>query len=446
MENLKIESERFIRSFLFNIHKKQIIDIDKDTDNYLLNTSYYDQGFELNPEVHYIIWVDLDNFFYENIQMYYVEVPVINKLLNRYKNYSANYAGQCIHFYSDFTIVNKKQLNTNVFWETVLGFTNYALDGNIADIINNSKLAYDELITNVNQANLNKFKKIIQTMPSTLAHTYETKRNEFLNNINSLINEIKRLKETIKELDTEYANRFIRDENNSVFSSLINYITKCKYVNSYYVKEPSKRLMNPKYEVKISLKAFPVSYTYNDGMADKLINHSQVTEEMENKHILLDAVTDRTKFEIYHKPTEISLYYGANTDNEIRYDIANDVKSNLELIKYPKKLGDTYNYEERYVNRHYFKYRCLGSFSSDLRLSQTELNPVRLFATLLQYLQTINLADYAGQQWLYQDHIVLDKEKNELFILTARTGKIEYLGITPDELYQIVPTTYYTKG
>ena len=128
------------------------------------------------------------------------------------------------------------------------------------------------------------------------------------------------------------------------------------------------------------------------------------------------------------------------------YSIENDTKYQLDLIKFPKTLRETYNDDERYVNRHYFRFSCLGSFKSDLRLAQTELNPVRLFATLLQYLQTINLSDYAGQQWLYQDHIMLDKEKNELFIFKAHSGKVEYLGCTPDDLYQVVPTTYYTKG
>ena len=59
-----IKSEDFIRSFLFNIRKKSIIEIDKD--DYLLASRAYSTASILNPEVHYIIWVDLDNFFYEN--------------------------------------------------------------------------------------------------------------------------------------------------------------------------------------------------------------------------------------------------------------------------------------------------------------------------------------------------------------------------------------------
>jgi hypothetical protein len=119
--------------------------------------------------------------------------------------------------------------------------------------------------------------------------------------------------------------------------------------------------------------------------------------------------------------------------------------SYAELINLPTELYTRFNRSNYFENRHYFRYVCLGGFKADIQNAQCNIEPVRLFATLLQYLSTINLADTAGNQWLEQTHLILNKRTGKLCLLKEQTGTLTELDCTIKDLDNLYLTDYFIK-
>lgn len=221
--------------------------------------------------------------------------------------------------------------------------------------------------------------------------------------INKTFNEIEKLNE--RKMAT-YGKISQTLQNNSVeFDKFIDFLKRCNFVKGINIHNKT---------ISIYMSYFPVSYTYADDAAEKLILDSANTKNNNNKELLLDALTARERFEIIHLPVVIDINV-----NNLEWNVRlNSLKSNIKNLSYPLLARDTGS-----KNRHYFSHGCLGSFQADLLNARHEGDFTKLFATILQYLQTINLADSAGQTWLYQEQIFRDKEFNVFFVYSAKTGK-----------------------
>lgn len=446
MENLKQESERFIRSFLYNLYEKEIIELDIEKQPELKNPVVYVAAYNLEEWAHHILWVDVEKLNMQSTLEYCKESPLLTEILNNCRGMSSDYMGTTINFYSaQLTIINKRKLGEKEFWDDILYLNK--LHPSPSKRLNIVKsFSYTEQLDNKNLETKTKLIEKINEMPSALDSIYENKRKEKNQEIDNLIEQLKVLKQELKQIDMDYITRFIQDENNSIFNKLINFIDKCKYVSHYIIYGPTTRRPSQRYSVYILLRPFPISYTYGDDAATKLIYESVAFRNHTNKDIIMDAITSRTRYEIYHKPVIISISYRPNDETGLTWNVEKPVCSKIRLIDESEEFQRMYADNQGFENRHYFRFNCLGSFRTDLALAQDALDPTRLFATLLQYLQTINLADYAGNQWLQQDHMVYDKLENKLILVQAQSGNIIPINHSIESLEIIAQNGYYKKG
>lgn len=442
-QNTIVKGEDFIRSFLISKFKKIIADIDPTEPKYQ-NEVPYDLWGEYTPSTaHFIIWINIDEFTIENINSQLIHSNFLTNLVGSLR--FPDFFGKSIVLLNEHTtIINKKQINTKLFWDDIIELNKYYY-GNSTEAISAAQTPYKSLLHNL-FITKEAVDTTVANMPKDYDAMYNSKKNEVLNKIDALFNQITDLKNSLKVIEFDYINRVIKDDGNTVFSRLISFLNRCKHVKGYKIKAPSANsISNSRCRIEILLHAFPVSYTCGEDLLDKLINQSNRFNSFKNKEILIDALSKRHDYEIYHRPIKITLSVNLSANATLDYAIDRTTMSYIELINLPTELYTRFNRSGYFENRHYFKYNCLGGFKADIQTAQCNIEPVRLFATLLQYLSTINLADIAGNQWLEQSHLILNKRTNKLCLLKEQTGNLVELDCTIKDLNNLYLTNYFIK-
>lgn len=442
-QNTIVKGEDFIRSFLISRFKKIIVDIDPSDPKYQNEVPYDTWGEISQNTAHFIIWIDIDGFTLEQIKVHLAHSDFLTSLCGSLRY--ADFIGKCVITLNErTTIINKKQLDTKLFWDDMMELNKYYY-GQSTTAISAAQTPYKSLLSKL-FVTKETVDTAIASMPKDYDAIYNSKKHEILNSIDLLFDQITALKNSLKDIEFEYINRVIQDDGNTIFSRLISFLDRCKHVKGYKVKIPSVNSMsNSRCKIDIMLHAFPVSYTCGEELLDKLINKSSRFDDFKNKEILIDALSKRQDYEIYHRPVKITLSVNISANATLDYAIDRTIMSYAELINLPTELYTRFNYANYFENRHYFRYSCLGGFKADIQTAQTNIEPVRLFATLLQYLSTINLADTAGNQWLGQDHLILNKRTGKLCLLKECSGILNELDCNIKDLDNLYLTDYFIK-
>lgn len=442
-QNTIVKGESFIRSFLISKFKKIIVDIDPTEPKYKNEVSYDLWGEVAQSAAHFIIWVNVDEFTIENINSQLIHSNFLTSLCGSLRY--PDFFGKSIALLNErITIVNKKELDTKLFWDDIIALNKYCY-GQSTTAISAAQTPYKSLLSKL-YTTKETVDKAVANMPKDYDALYNSKKNEVLSKIDSLFNQITALKNSLKDIEFDYINRVIKDDGNTVFSRLVSFLDRCKHVKGYKIKVPSaSTMLSGRCKIDILLHAFPISYTCGEDLLDKVINQSNRFNSFKNKEILIDALSKRQDYEIYHRPIKITLSVNVSANATLDYAIDRTVLSYAELINLPTELYTRFNRSGYFENRHYFKYSCLGGFKADIQTAQCNIEPVRLFATLLQYLSTINLADTAGNQWLEQNHLILNKRTGKLCLLKEQTGNLIELDCTVKDLDSLFLTDYYIK-
>lgn len=389
----------FIRSLFLLISFKPVEEIDINSDKAQLILQYpnfYDH-------LAYIIYTN------ESID------TIDDTSLKFYSVYPDCCKGAWPHMYyrNHILIINKKQMNTIEFLDAIKDLcSNYISNSKQASVIKmaNSK-SYEEHLTALNKLSDSTKASIVDNFKLQLSSNIDTQIERYNNEINDYFETINKLKSYIRQLYVDKLSEILKDNENNPISKLYKYLPKCKLIQSYNL------VMNERFvRFIIHLKPYPLAYTYGDSALNKLINNSSRFNRCERKDILMDALGDRLNYEIYLLPITFEIdikvtgeiTWSANQRDVFFRDVIKTVAPNL------------INRTVLFRNRHYFAHNCLGSFAADLAEAALNTDTVRLFATLLQYMSTINITDGAGNAWMEQPHIVKDKSTNQFFILNPK--------------------------
>lgn len=389
----------FIRSLFLLISFKPVEEIDVNSDKakfIIQHPSFFDHQA-------YIIYTN------EN-------VDTIDDIAMRFYNvYPECYKGAWPHMYyrNHIVIINRKQMNTIEFLDALKDLcSNYIQRSKQAAVIKlaNSK-SYEEHLATLNKLSDSTKASNIDNFKLQLTSNIDDKIERYNNDIHNYFEEIAKLKSYIKQLYVDKLSEILKDNKDNPISKLYQYLPKCKLVESYNVTIYDRSM-----KFIINLKPHPLAYTYGDSALNKLINNSTRFNRCERKDILIDALGDRLNYEIYLLPITIEIdikitgeiTWTANQRDIFYRDVIKSLTPNL--------IGRTVLFR----NRHYFAHNCLGSFAADLAEAALNTDLVRLFATLLQYLSTINITDGAGNAWMEQPHIIKDKATDQFFILNPK--------------------------
>lgn len=412
MEIKHLESD-FIRSFLSLTTKKPIPEM--TLHDISITKLRYHIEYLRNPLIIYV-----------NPQLKYENQKTIDRIQ---ATVSTSYAKSivscinkedfCVRKIRELYLINLTKINNQDYYRELPNFlkgiilnfhpftdlpTNAELDNmlqSFCNIIGTKK--YEEVYQIIQQEAFEQLRLNLANCSKYKLKDYNAELSRVENSINNKFIEITKLNEEKMSIYGKISQ--LTQGNNTEVNKFIDFLKRCNYVKSIYLENKL---------IAIHTSSFPISYTFAEDAAEKLILDSANTKHNDNKEILLDALTTRKRYEITHLPVIIRI-----DTSSLSWEVSlNNLKSNANHFTYPLMARETGS-----KNRHYFSYTCLGSFQTELLTAVHESNFTKLFATILQYLQTINLADGAGQSWLYQEQIFRDKEFNTYFIYSPSTGK-----------------------
>lgn len=256
--------------------------------------------------------------------------------------------------------------------------------------INTSK---DSIIDIIKKEKYNKFIEVVNSYKDIRKNNYAAKINEAYNammNAIAMLNTAKRNYENTLVLNEKH----VLSQDNMVLD-LYNFFTRCKQLAGFAVYQNAEY-----YSIRLLTKALPVEYTVAENVLTALTDNpsgSKYKIPQESKDILKDAFTDRNRYITVIDPVDIEFRLYSNS--EITYKIF-------------------YNYSQTFVNVHHRNFTCFGGFAPSLAEAVHNNNLIQLTSILLQYLQTINLQDVAGQKWINDSTLLIfDKETNDYFVM-----------------------------
>lgn len=389
----------FIRSLFLLISFKPVEEIDINSDKaqlILQHPSFYDH-------LAYIIYTNEAIDTIDDISMRFYSV------------YPDCCRGEWPHMYykNHILIINRKQIGTIEFLDALKDLcSNFTPNSKRANVIKmaNSK-SYEEHLSTLNKLSDSSKASNVNNFRLQLNSNIDSKIEDTSNEISAHLIKIQELKEYIRQLYANKLSEILKASDDNPISKLYKYLPKCKLVQSYNIM-----VSNSSVQFVINLKPYPLAYTYGDSALSKLINNSSRFNKCERKDILMDALGNRINYDIYLLPITIEIdvkvtgevTWSANQRDTFYRDVIKSFAPNLQ------------NRSLLFRNRHYFSHNCLGSFAADLAEAALNTDLVRLFATLLQYMSTINITDGAGNAWMEQPHIVKEKATNQFFILNPK--------------------------
>ena len=265
-------------------------------------------------------------------------------------------------------------------------------------------------------------KKAISISPSDLIKTIEDSNNDaFINIINESGSKMKI--DYQREIDEAYqlisnlAEQLSNAKNNYERLLLINgeqmkgTDSKVLELFNYYKRNKTLRQMtiqddSNSYFIQLFTSYVKTNYTAGEATLDAYLNNPSgclyyLSQEL--KDILNDALKDRNRYILLQDPMyiKITIPYTELSYNNISWKV--------------KYYSDQYNW----TNIHYTRYSCLGGFKSEMTEAIRTKNLIQLTALILQYIQTINLNDIAGRNWITQTtQLIYDKQEDKYLKLT----------------------------
>ena len=309
-----------------------------------------------------------------------------------------------------YLMYDNNELDTE-FLTTILNIIKNINDGG-KTIVTES---YENILNNINKKQLDEFNKQIKNLPNASLNLIDKKIDNNRLEIDNLLNKLDELKEKIKQLLFQRGQILISEEEHPI-EKTINYIKRCPQINS--VKTDANCLF-------INTNYLPIYYVYQDEIADKYIKNIHQNEK--TREILINALTSQDKYIMHISPKLITIQF--TQQGKLTYNI-NDINSEaIAYISYLLLEDKITNINPRcFKNKHWDSYTCLGSFKIPIEEACSESNALKLLISILQYLETINIADYAGVKWLDQSqHLLLDIEKNQFFVLNCKDGSKTYI-------------------
>lgn len=332
-------------------------------------------------------------------------------------------------------LINKNQINTNEYY-TLLPHVFKSFTNDVSPIlekINNT--AYEDVLISLNKDNLTKISDLITALPNTTNSTLDTKLTELNTELANINTRYRAIKQAIAHLYAEKAMNIVNNIN--PFTKFLTYLLKCKVVKSIFTPK-----LDGVFKCSINLDWFPISYTYGDTALQKMVYENPQFKNNNNKGIIYDALKDRQHYEIMHTPVQITIRYDFS-NYRLSYDICSVIHRDDLSHSLPEFKIRNASLKELLLhcfrNVHFFEFNCLGSFRPDIDQASNESNPTRLFATLLQYLSTINITDGAGTRWLNQPHIFKRKADNTWFLMEPATGELTEI---PEHIIRTVDFKY----
>lgn len=403
MENNFIERSDFFRSLLA-LHFNTLINEYQPTEDQLRNILY-----------------TLDDT--RNLSLIYINYDMPNDFFTHFTTKNKIIIG----FNSKTFILRKDLTNTLEFVQDLTEFSQII---KITPETKNKALitTYEQIKKEIITENSTRIKQNIDTIPNYTITKYDTLISEQRNYINSYLNRINEALQKIRDFEGKKITSLL-NPNNEYLNKFFNFINKCNYIKAYNVDTSSY--------VTLITTLLPVSYTYAEQQVEKYITSIFTNENTIN--ILKNALTTRDKYIIYTLPLTITIKLKENLDysiDEVYYDI---------FYKLDKLPDNSKIYWQCFNNKHWADYRCLGDFRIGLNEAKNEYNPLKIIMLLLQYLQTLNIADLAGTKWINsKQHLIFDVENNCYLTLNTQTGVTHNV---PDYYLNInTPNTYITRG
>lgn len=288
----------------------------------------------------------------------------------------------------------------------------YNIDVN--DIFKQSITAtHDSILTNINKFRLDTTYSNISNFSNDYKMNYKSKIDEAYANMIDLAEKLRIAKD-------HYNNVLLLNQKetlaeNNIVKDLYEFFNRCHLLKGFSVLKKDDY-----YRVVLLTNFLPIEYTVGEevalAMTDKP-NGSKYNASQEYKDIFKDALTDRNNYIMLIEPVEIT--YILKIDKPIQYQI-------------------NYSYNQSFINVHHRRFTCYGGFAPSLTEAVSNRNLIQLTSILLQYLQTINLNDYAGQLWANETALLIDNKN------THEKVKLSSLNI-----YNVIsekPMSTYTNG
>lgn len=421
MEN-KLKGD-FIRSFLYLYFEEEINLFDLENDIIPKGQNIYEKTILLTSEdpigLDFIKHRDENHEYIQNITSTYIQFTPLTDINN-------NKIVCLAALERAILIINKNKINTAEYYKGLYAYLNYLTDTHtIKEYTNIIKdKSYKDLLEDKNQAIKKSIIETVKELPDNTVQRLNNEIEQINKNIQELLKEIQNQKENLINL---YGKQVIAQLNSTnLMENLINFLDKCKLVVGYSSASNSPNW----YKIRVVTDWLPVDYTYGDAALEKMTRNNNDLAENKNIDILINALSNRDKYEILTAPSIIEITYRPQR-NELDWEM----RTLQDFINNNSRLHDMFvNYNgydlyklilnRRLTNRHYFQYSCLGSFAADLAQAQATINPIRLISTLLQYLGTINITDVAGNTWLKQTHLIRNKQNDEYFLYDSLSGNM----------------------
>lgn len=421
MEN-KLKGD-FIRSFLYLYFEEEINLFDLENDIIPKGQNIYEKTILLTSEDP----IGLDFIKHRDENHEYIQ-NIINACFRftQLTDMNDNKINCLAALERTILIINKNKINTAEYYKGLYAYLNYITDTitikKYTNIIKDK--SYKDLLEDKNQAIKKSIIETVKELPDNTVQRLNNEIEQINKNIQELLREIQNQKENLIDL---YGKQVIAQLNSTnLMENLINFLDKCKLVVGY---SSASNLPNW-YKIRVITDWLPVDYTYGDAALEKMTRNNNDLAKNKNIDILINALSNRDKYEILTAPSIIELTYNPQR-NELNWTmntLQDYVNNNCRLhnLFTNNPTYDLYKLilNRRLTNRHYFQYSCLGSFNADLAQAQATVNPIRLVSTLLQYLGTINITDVAGNNWLKQTHLIRNKQNNKYFLYDSLSGDI----------------------
>lgn len=256
---------------------------------------------------------------------------------------------------------------------------------------------------------------------STLINRTSTLDNKIKTIQIEITNLLQQLKEKKENLYKTYGERQLKFAEKETIDKVISFLSKNKIVRC--VKASKEQLC-------ILTDFLPIQFTYNEDRIDKIIDANFSNEQI--REILKDALLDRNEWVMMSVPVVFKIYDDASA-------LGFRISKTFEYCIGEWKIT---NVNTAYRNYHWFEYSCLGGFSQDINLMQNDFNVIGLFSVLLQYYQTINLGDLAGNNWLTKqwNKIMYNKKENKYYMISRDQKSIKEI-----DMKHIENARYMTK-
>lgn len=305
-------------------------------------------------------------------------------------------------------IINKKDLYTTQYYKDLISLLKNLIEYKLVaeeyrdynklmqllqTVMNTPK---DELINKINESTCNNLINMINSSKNKLTIDYQRRIDQAYAELERAIDNMNTYKRKYEKA-LAINNTFITS-NESIVTDLFNYYNKNKNLYEMWMNDTGT-----KYQIVMFTSFIKTNYTVGENVIDAYTDNpggclSHLSSSIKN--ILKDAMKDRERYILMQVPCriEITIPYNDLSVDNISWRV--------------QYFTDEYGY----TNVHYTSFSCLGGFKVDINEAIQSKNLMQLTALILQYIQTINLNDVAGRNWItHKNQLVYDKVDNKYY-------------------------------